>query len=283
MLYPRVCKNHPQSGREKGMTSVLTYLPKSKSTPHASRPGPETTPEVVAPSQIRRRSPPKPPKAKSPPKINKATTESLPSLPPPSLPNGDFASWKYFLDNGGYVLSSNKRMQVLAFVSPILNPTGDDFWRNRFMERQVQFHNRLKSLREEFGDAPRDLWETCLPDKSVDWYEFAVLLLMICSSMIPDQKLVPFMALLFSENTVTPEFVLQKHKEDSLFWEKRLLTLGRNVSNSKYIIAAAETTLALGRVPRNYRAIVQNYKGVGPKMALVSVHTAYNDVVSDLS
>jgi endonuclease III len=209
---------------------------------------------------------------------------TLPSIP--CLPNGEFQSWKHFLENGGYVsakgkvMSPNKQRQVLAFVAPISNPTVDEKWRKGYLERQVKFHYRIKKLREEFGNAPRDLWETCLPDKSNDWYEFAVLLLMICSAMIPDQKLVPFMATLFSEDEVTPRFVLKKHAEDPLFWEKRLQPLGRNLSNSKCIVAAAETTLALGRVPRNYMAIVQKYKGVGPKMALVTVHSAYNDVVS---
>jgi hypothetical protein len=106
---------------------------------------------------------------------------------------------------------------------------------------------------------------------------------MICSAVIPDQKLVPFMATLFSEDEVTPQFVLKKHTKDPLFWEKRLQPLGRNLNNCKYIVAAAETTLALVRVPRNYMDIIQNYKGVVPKMALVTVHSAYDHVVSLIS
>jgi hypothetical protein len=60
------------------------------------------------------------------------------------------------------------------------------------------------------------------------------------------------------------KFVLQKHKEDSLFWEKRLLTLGRNVSNSKYHYR--RTTLALGRATKLQGC--PELQGVGPKWRL---------------
>jgi endonuclease III len=85
---------------------------------------------------------------------------------------------------------------------------------------------------------------------------------------------------LFSKFEVTPAFVLEKHAADPLFWETLLRDLGRQVSNAKNVILAAATTLRLKHVPRNYTNMVLNYKGVGPKMALVTVHSSYNDVVS---
>jgi endonuclease III len=281
---PSPAKPEPASVEEQPKTiteeqpKTTTTTTRKKTTKKRTTKKKRTT-SSVSPAPARTKlKPTHPPPANPNPEATPERPLTLRSLP--CLPKGDFPSWKQFLLNGGYVLSPNKQQQVLAFVSPISNPTLEDTWRYGFRERQVKFHNRIKNLRQEFGDAPRDLWETCLPDKSKDWYEFAVLFLMICSSVIPDYKLVPFMLQLFCEFDVTPDFVLLKQKEDSFFWEKRLQPLGRHVSNAKCIIAAAKATLALGRVPRNYQAIVQHYKGVGPKMALVTVHTAYNDVVS---
>jgi hypothetical protein len=72
----------------------------------------------------------------------------------------------------------------------------------------------------------------------------------------------------------------KKTASDLLFWERTLHNLGRQVNNAKNIILAAATTVSLGCVPRDYTSIVLNYKGCGPKMALVTIHTSYNDVVS---
>jgi hypothetical protein len=212
----------------------------------------------------------------------------------PPLPNGEFEVWKNFLNHGGYfsinqpigkqpkvsLISLTKKLQVLSFVTPIIDPDDDNFWRYGWLARQVKFHKRIKALREEFDAAPRDLWEGALPDKSDDNYEFGVLLLMLCSSMCPDSNLIPFMAELFGRYEITPQFVLDRDDEDPMFWENTLKVLGRYKCNSKNLVAAATTTIALGRVPRNYTKLVTHYKGIGPKMALVVVHSAYNDVVS---
>jgi hypothetical protein len=131
-----------------------------------------------------------------------------------------------------------------------------------------------------FFAAPRDGWEICLPPKSTDWYKFAALLLMLHSTLIPDHILVPVMQSVFSCYKVTPDFVLKNHAADTLFWETLLGDLGRQVSNTKNDILTTATTLHLGRLPWNYTKMVLNYKGVGPKMALVTVHSSYNDVVS---
>jgi hypothetical protein len=112
------------------------------------------------------------------------------------------------------------------------------------------------------------------------WYEYAALLLMLCLALIPDEELVPVMHSPFSSYEVTPAFALEKHAADPLFWETIFYNLGHQVSNAKNVILAAMTTLGLGQVPRNYTKIVLNYKGDGPKMALVTVYSSYNDVVS---
>ena len=125
-------------------------------------------------------------------------------------PDGDPTHWKFFLESGGYFnvthpvgkpskvndISFQKRQQILLFVLPILNAEngpGPDEWRLGWLSTQVQFHLAVRRLRAEFPSAPRDLWESCLPPKSSNYYEFDTLLLMLCSSMIPDSRLVPVM------------------------------------------------------------------------------------------
>jgi hypothetical protein len=103
---------------------------------------------------------------------------------------------------------------------------------------------------------------------------------MLCSALIPDDRLVPVMHSLFAANEVTPEFVLKQNASDPLYWETMLHNLGRQVNNAKNVILAAATTVSLGPVPRDYTSIVLNYKGCGPKIALVTIHTSYNDAVS---
>jgi hypothetical protein len=179
------------------------------------------------------------------------------------------------------VMSMNKQQHALQFVLAILHPEGNDLWRCGWKSFQVRFHNLLKQLWDECGfDAPHDHWETCLPAKSMECYELAPLLLMLCSVLIPDERLVTVMHSLFSSYEVTPEFILEKYAADPLFWETILCDLGLEVLNTKNVILAVMTTLGLGQVPRNYTKIVVNYKGVGPKMALVTVHSSYDDVVS---
>jgi endonuclease III len=138
----------------------------------------------------------------------------------------------------------------------------------------------MKLLRKTFMSAPRDAWESCLPTKDKNWYEFAVLLLMLCSSVVPDARLVPAMKVIFSRYEMTPEFVLLKFKSDPTFWENELHDLGRQVSNAENWVLAAKTTQLLGRVPRNYTQMMLHYQGVGPKIALVTIHSSYGDVVS---
>ena len=65
-----------------------------------------------------------------------------------------------------------------------------------------------------------------------------------------------------------------------MFWENKVHDLGRQVRNAENRVLAAKTTLAIGRVPRNYTEIILYYHGVGPKIALVTIHSSYGDVVN---
>jgi hypothetical protein len=209
------------------------------------------------------------------------------------LSYGDYEAWKVFLSRGGYFLVTNKgtksqkiqplssQKQIIArrFVESILLPDAMNTQRRGWKNRQLQFHNSMKVVRDTFVNAPRDEWDSCLPSKDKNWYEFAVLLLMLCSSVIPDARLVPAMAAIFTNYEMTPEFVLMKHNTDPMFWETQLHDLGRQVSNAENWVLAAKTTIAFGRVPRNYTQMMMHYHGVGPKIALVTIHSSYGDVV----
>ena len=213
------------------------------------------------------------------------------SVPP--LPNGEYKVWEYFVLNDGYfavdrrlgkvpklkILTEFDKNEVISFVYPILHSRGVNSGRRGWLSNQMHFHNSLKQLRSSFMEAPRDFWEKALPPKSDDSYEFSTLLLMLCSSLIKDEQLVPFMHALFSKYHVTPKFVLDQHLNNPHFWEETLHDLGHQYVNACTLIEAANTTVFLGRVPQNYTQIVLNYQGIGPKMALVTVDASYGDIV----
>jgi hypothetical protein len=69
---------------------------------------------------------------------------------------------------------------------------------------------------------------------------------MLCSALIPDERLVPCMRSIFSTQNVTPQYVLEKHALDPQFWEKVLHDLGRQISNAKNVVLAVATTIAVG-------------------------------------
>jgi hypothetical protein len=229
---------------------------------------------------------------------------AMPEHPPtpkiyyvPPLCNGSYVAWKLFLSSGGYFsvtkkgtemkrvipISSAKQDEAIQFVEQILLPDCTSTQKRGWKNRQLRFHNSMRLLRKSFLQAPRDDWETCLPSKDKNWYEFAVLLLMLCTSVIPDARLVLVMQAIYQEFEMTPEFVLQKHKTDPMFWETKLHDLGRQKSNANNWVLAAKTTISLGRVPRNYTEIMLHYQGVGPKIALVTIQCSYGDVVSTLA
>jgi hypothetical protein len=131
----------------------------------------------------------------------------------PTAAKRDFLVWSYFLQNGGYfsvnthagkqqkvsITSREKQQQALGFVSAILHRQGENFWRRGWKSSEVHYHNLVEQLGDECDfDAPRDRWESCLPPKSTDWYKFAALILMLCSALSPDERLVPVMHSLFS-------------------------------------------------------------------------------------
>jgi hypothetical protein len=103
---------------------------------------------------------------------------------------------------------------------------------------------------------------------------------MMCSSKTGDEQLVAVLGQLFSEFEFTPHFVLEKYTADPNFWVERLKCLGCQNNNATNLTLAARSAISLGRVPRNCTKIVEHCKGAGPKVALATVHSSCNDVVS---
>ena len=104
-------------------------------------------------------------------------------------------------------ISLSKEDMASQFVGAILVPDARSTQKRGWKNWQLGFHNSMRLLRHSFVAAPRDQWESCLRSKDKNWYEFAVLLLMLCSSVIPDARLVPKMQEIFTEYEMTPEFV----------------------------------------------------------------------------
>ncbi len=135
------------------------------------------------------------------------------------------------------------------FVYPILHTRGINSRRCGWLSNQIHFHNSLNQLQSSFMEPPRDLWEEGLPPKSDDSYESLTLLLMLCSSLIPDDRLVPIMHNFFTKYYGTPQFVLEQHQYNLHFWEETLHELGCQVVKVRTVMEAANTTVFLGRVP----------------------------------
>jgi hypothetical protein len=206
------------------------------------RPGPETTPGWLLPVHSSSLSS-QTTEAKSPPKINKAGPFIASSIYG-ALLHGNIS------DNGGYVLSSNKQMQSPLSLSPILKShRWRFFWVLHGTTGTVP--ESSQSLREGLVTPSRSLGD--LSPQQVDWYEFAVLLLMICSSMIWSSLFL----LWHSENTVTPNLCCKNIKRIPCFGKRDCSRLDATWAIQSIIAAGQPLPLV---VPRNYRA-VQNYKG----------------------
>jgi hypothetical protein len=91
----------------------------TKSTNHKKKPSASSSTNIrsavaVHPSPA---PPPKPkPKPKNRSKLGHDDNESLQS--PPPLPNGSYESWEFFLDNGGYKLTTDECISVKSIVKP---------------------------------------------------------------------------------------------------------------------------------------------------------------------
>jgi hypothetical protein len=145
------------------------------------------------------------------------------------LPNGDFQVWLLFGDNGGYSAAKDEWTRIRAWVS--LKRSKKDF-----VAEAVTFHRLILSLKKDLSlESARDSWERVLPPKSAQNYPVRCLFLMICTSMVPDTKIVDIFEPIFQNNLVTVDWVLEQTEEGL---RELLRPLGRQANSSKFVIAS---------------------------------------------
>jgi endonuclease III len=111
----------------------------------------------------------------------------------------------------------------------------------------------------------------CFPPFNEHNFFFATLVLMICTPLVPDKKIIDVFGKLFQEHTDTPQWVLDFPQWVLDFGEKRLqdklLPLSMQKKSANNITKAAQHLLHL-EPPRDYRDL-EALDGVGSKIALL--------------
>jgi hypothetical protein len=75
---------------------------------------------------------------------------------------------EFFLDNGGYKLTTDERISVKRFVKPKRsNPV--------VVAEGIKFHQLVKGMRAQLSNSPRDAWDLVLPAKSHSNFEICCL------------------------------------------------------------------------------------------------------------
>jgi endonuclease III len=219
------------------------------------------TPKKKATSSKKKNPTPKK-KAETP----KATTRSKTQPPTAALPtDGEFETWRKFGDSGGYNISKAQWIRLCSWVAERRSKPD-------IIADHVAFHHLIVSMKEETKLAtPRDAWADVLPPSNSPNFFWATLMLMICTPLVPDRKIIEVFGELFRENHITEEWVLE-FGENHL--AEKLATLGMQKKSSSNIMNAAKHMISLSREPRDYREL-QILDGVGPKIALVTIQEAH--------
>jgi endonuclease III len=196
----------------------------------------------------------------------KATTTSKTQPPTALLPtDGEFETWRKFGDSGGYNISKPQWIRLCSWVAERRSKPD-------VIADHVAFHRLIVSMKQETKLAtPRDAWADVLPPSNSPNFFWATLMLMICTPLVPDTKIIEVFGALFRENHVTEEWVLNFGEKNLT---EKLATLGMQKKSSSNIMNAAKHMSSLSREPRDYREL-QILDGVGPKIALVTIQEAH--------
>jgi hypothetical protein len=91
-------------------------------------------------------SPPKP----RPQNRSKLGHDNQPLRSLPLLPNSSYESWEFYLDNGGYKLTTDERISVKSFVKlKWSNPVAS-------VAEGIKFHQLVKGMHAQRCNSPRD-------------------------------------------------------------------------------------------------------------------------------
>ena len=185
-----------------------------------------------------------------------------------ALPGETFEDWLVFGDSGNYSLSSDDWSHVRGWTT-IINKNKD------FAAEAITFHQLVVKMKCDLGlQSARDCWSDVLPEANESNYPLCVLVLMLCTPMVPDTKIIDVFRPFFKENKVDEDWIIQ---EGETGIAQRLRSLGRQNDSAKYVVQAAIRMKELSGLPRDYRDLV-GFIGAGPKVALVTLQEAIGSV-----
>ena len=184
------------------------------------------------------------------------------------LPGTTFEDWLGFGDGGNYSLSADDWSHVRGWTT-IVHKNKD------FVAEAITFHRLVVKMKCDLGlQAARDCWSDVLPKSNESNYPLCVLVLMLCTPMVPDTKIIDVFGPFFKENRVDEDWIIQEGEKGIA---SRLRTLGRQNDSAKYVVQAAIRMKELSCLPRDYRDLV-GFLGAGPKVALVTLQEAIGSV-----
>jgi endonuclease III len=194
------------------------------------------------------------------------TTPTLSTAPP----DGNFQDWISFGDKGNYDgLTANEWDRVRCFASVQRSES-------EIVTEAVIFHSLVVTMKDDLGlVSARDCWSQVLPAPHLEHYPMCLLFLMICTPLVPDTKIVELFRPIFDTYIVDEDWIIAVGEERL---QVLLQPLGRQKQSAEYVIGAAHFLKQRnGRFPRDYRELL-HIKGVGPKVALVTIQEAYGIV-----
>lgn len=185
-----------------------------------------------------------------------------------TLPGKLFEDWVAFGDGGNYALSADDWSHVRGWTT-LVQKNKD------FAAEAITFHQLVIKMKSDLGlQAARDCWSDVLPNSHHSNYPLCVLVLMLCTPMVPDTKIIDVFGPFFKENHVDEDWIIKEGEKGIAL---RLRTLGRQNDSAKYVVKAAIRMKELGGIPRDYRDLV-DFMGAGPKVALVTLQEAIGSV-----
>jgi endonuclease III len=177
------------------------------------------------------------------------------------LPGDSFSEWLTFGDNGNYGLSQMEWQRVRGWCS-VLQANADS------VAEAVTFNRLVVQMKFELKlESARDCWSKVLPNKNRPNYPVCVLVLMLCTPLVPDTKIIQIFGPLFKDHYVDEDWII---KEGETKLSERFRPLGRQNDSARYVLQAALKMKECGGLPRDYRDLV-GFIGVGPKVALVTL------------
>jgi hypothetical protein len=138
------------------------------------------------------------PKTKKVKKTSKSTNTRA------RLPGITFDDWLSFGDGGNYSLSADDWSHVRGWTT-IANKNKD------FAAEAITFHRLVVKMKCDLGlQSARDCWSKVLPDTNESNYPLCVLVLMLCTPMVPDTKIIDVFGPFFKDNRVDEDWIIKE-------------------------------------------------------------------------